>query len=82
MLDHVIVEGTTTEFDGGFNRPDMVLFDHAKVSDNVLEYQTADAPTLTTGIVLVINNTRYRVSDKPSRDRAGFFSQAPLERLR
>ncbi|QBQ98173.1 head-tail joining protein [Paraburkholderia pallida] len=82
MLERVTVDGTPDEFDAGFNRPDIVLFDRAKVSDNVLEYQTADAPALTTGSVLVIKGMRYRVSDKPVQDRAGFFSQVPVERMR
>lgn len=87
LLDRVTAPGDAPlEFDAGLNRPDMTIFDdRAQASENVLEYQSADAPDLRVGQVLVIatgrNQGRYRVTRKPARDRTGYFSQVPLERL-
>lgn len=83
MLVSVQIEGSNREpFDAGLNRPDMQIFDDAVQSpQNLLEYQSADVPEMAQGMVVVVNNQRYRVSRRPFRERTGFFSQVPLETL-
>ena len=68
-----------------FDRPDVILDVGAKSTEYVIEYLTADAPTLTEGDEVEIADVVYRVREEPrvpeSGGRDGTFSRATLTRV-
>lgn len=68
-----------------FDRPDVILDVGAKSTDYVIEYLTADAPTLTEGDEVEIADVVYRVREEPRvpevGGRDGTFSRATLTRV-
>ncbi|WP_457425667.1 head-tail joining protein [Roseateles sp. P5_E7] len=84
MLDPCFYKpGTIDEkgFDAGWQRPDVLLMaDEAQATDYLLEFQTADLPTLRIGDPITVDGVAYIVRAPAQKGRDGFFSTVALKR--
>ncbi|RZL33761.1 MAG: hypothetical protein EOP35_17160 [Rubrivivax sp.] len=75
--------GTPAEkgFDAGWQRPDMLqLADEAQATDYLLEFQTADLPTLRNGDTITVAGASFSVRAPAQAHGDGFFSTVALKK--
>jgi len=66
----------------GFSQPDsLVLTDMVQSTEYVIEFQTADMPSLAMGETITIGEATYKVRRNPEKQLDGTFSQVLLTKL-
>jgi hypothetical protein len=74
--------GTPSEktFDAGWQQPDnLFLGDEAQATDYLLEFQTADLPTLRNGDPITVAGVAFTVRAPAQKRGDGFFSSVALK---
>ncbi len=74
--------GTPAEkaFDAGWQQPDTLLLgDEAQASDYLLEFQTADLPTLRQGDAITVDGKPFTVRAPAQKKGDGYYSTVALK---